>query len=195
MKNTFKFFKPTDIEFLMRVIVFSLMLLALLHAFKPYLTDSTAAVSRAEMEDLARQANVMTPEEVVSYLKQSTRPTMLVVYASWCQYCKRLMPSVYELWSEGKIPGDQMLVVSLDENVTDLATYILENHFNKMLGVPITIKMDNKSALRTALKPLRASFSGGIPYIGFFGKGGRVLDEIRGAVEKNEIEAALVNLK
>ena len=179
----------------MRVVVFSLMVMALLHAFTPYLSDSKAAVSRVEIEDLARQTQMMTPDEVVLQLKQASRPTMLVVYASWCHYCRQLMPSIYQLWNEKKIAGDQMLLVSLDEQFNELATYLLENRFNRMLGVPIMIKADNKSALRIALNPLGASFSGGIPYIGFFGKGGQMIDEIHGAVEKNDIEDALVNLK
>lgn len=195
MKLKHNFFKPSDIEFLMRAVVFSLMVMALLHAFTPYISDSKAAVSRAEVEDLARQTRLMTPEEVITYLQQSTRPTMVVVYASWCRYCKELMPHIQELWSEGKIPGDQMLLISLDEHLDKLSTYLLENRFKEMLGVPIVINSPDKSDLAKALKPLGSSFTGGIPYIGFFGANAKVLEEIHGAVGKSELEAALVHLK
>lgn len=194
MKTKFDFFQPSDIEFLMRALVISLLIMALLHSFKPYLGDSVAA-DRAAVEDLARQSRFMTPGEVTGYLKQSARPTMLVVYASWCQYCKMVMPSLRDLWSEGTLPGDQMLVVSLDTQLNPLAEYLLANRLDPMIGVPVILKANETSALRKALRPLGSSFTGGIPYIGFFDKGGQLLDEVHGAVDKNELERALVKLK
>lgn len=188
------FLTSADIEFLVRTFVFSLMVLAFLHAFSPYISDSKAA-TRAEVEELARQTRLITPEEVVLHLRQAQRPTMLVVYASWCQYCKRLMPSVAELWAAGKMPGDQMLLISLDQQFYPLAEYLLNNHFQRMLGTPVIVQQAHKAALGEALQPLGAHFTGGIPYIAFFDASGHLREEIHGLVDKSTLENALENIR
>jgi len=184
-----------DIDFLMRTLVYSLMILALLHAFKPYYGDTAAAPTSKEIAELSRKTTLIAPREVGDHLITSTRPTMLVLYASWCGYCKEVMPHIYELWKEGKINGDQMMVLSLDTQTNLLSDYLLTNNFNSMLGVPLMMKTGTGKTLRAVLRPTGSSHEGGIPYIGFFAPGGKLLQELPGVVQKHEIEAMLVLLK
>jgi thiol:disulfide interchange protein len=187
-------FKKTDIDFLMRTLVYSLMILALLHAFKPYFGESKAEPSYAEVEAFSQQVKLISPDEVSSYLNESARPTMLVVYASWCGYCRKVMPSIYNLWSQGKINGDQMLLVSIDKTIMDLSKYLLMNDMNSMLSTPIVLK-NNGSGLSAALEMHGSGYDGGIPYIGFFAPGGKLITEIPGYIPENQLEFELNNLK
>jgi thiol-disulfide isomerase/thioredoxin len=194
MKHLHRFFKPSDIEFTMYTFVFSLMTLALLFTFSPYFSNSKAATP-AEIESLARQTKIVSADEVAAQLAPSVRPKMLVVYASWCSYCKRLMPGVHALWKEKKIPNDQLITVSLDEQLYPLAEYLLNNNFQKMIAVPVALRLDRQYTLSSALQPLGSTYKGSIPYIGFFGRDGKMKAEIHGAVRKRDIERALVNLQ
>lgn len=190
MKKPFLSFKKTDIDFLMRTLIYALLFLAIIHAFRPYLSDSEAQLTPQNVEELARQTKSMAPEDVASYLQTSARPTMLVVYASWCAYCKKMMPQIYSLWQDRKINGDQMLVVSRDSSVYSLSKYLLSSDLNKMLGTPIILK-NGAASLTAALRPLGSGFDGGIPYIGFFDAGGKLEDEIMGYTSKSDVEASL----
>jgi len=194
MKKPFLSFKKTDIDFLMRTIVYALILVAILHAFKPYLSDSKAGLTSENVEELARQTKSMTPEDVASYLQNSQRPTMLVVYASWCGYCKKLMPHIYSLWQDRKINGDQMLVVSRDSSLISLSKYLLTSDMTRMLGNPIVMKAGSTS-FGAALHPLGSGYDGGIHYIGIFAPGGRLKYEIMGYTSIRELENALEHLK
>ncbi len=190
------FFKPNDGEFLMRTLVFSLMVLALLHAFKPYFSDSGATTpSRAEVEALAGKATLITADDVVARIRESDKPTMLVLYASWCPYCRAMMPDIQALWEEKKFDGAHVLMVSVDKSATELAEYLLAHGYSQMVGAPVILKSNRDRLLSDALKPLYATYEGGIPYIGFFAADGSMIDQINGQVPKRDLEAALVNLK
>jgi len=194
MKKPFLSFKKTDIDFIMRSFVYALLILALLNAFQPYMADSKAEMTNAQVESLTRQTKSITAEEVTTYLETSGRPTMVVIYASWCGYCKKVMPGIYSLWKDRKINGDQMLLISRDSSAFSLSKYILSSGFGSMMGSPVILKT-SKTSLSLALRPFGSSFDGGIPYIGFFAPGGQMSSEIMGYAPTNEIEEALVYLK
>jgi len=190
MKKPFIKPKKTDIDFVMRTFVYALLILAIMHAFRPYMSDSEA-YTREQVEDLARQTKGMTADDVGTYLSTSQRPTMLVIYASWCGYCKKIMPGIYSLWSDRKINGDQMLLLSRDTSVLPLSKYLLETGFDKMVGSPIVVKGGSKSSLPAVLQKYGSSFDGGIPYIGFFAPGGTMTHELVGYASSGEIAEAV----
>lgn len=182
--------KPSDVDFLMRTAVFALMVLALLHAFQPYLSDSEAANPR-QIATTARGMKSITATDIAKQIAESRKPTMLVVYASWCSYCKQLMPSIHEIWKENKLGAFQLLFISVDEQNYQLASYIMGNDFTTMIGTPpLVYSKDDALKIADVLSPLGATYKGGIPYIGFFAPGGKIIGELQGLVDKDEIEDA-----
>ena len=191
-----KYFKSKDIEFLMRTIVFSLLALALLHSFAPYFSDSVAGEpTRAEIENLAEKTTLITPDGVSRRLSSAKRPTMLVVYASWCSYCRGMMPVVHALWQEGKIDASQLMLLSVDKEVTTLSKYLLTSHLADMIAAPIMLKSDPDALLSDALRQNYSGFKGSIPYIGIFDADGIMIDEVMGDAPKRQVEQLIQQLK
>lgn len=186
--------KPNDVDFLMRTIVFALMLLAIMHAFKPYYTESDAA-TRQDVEQLVTQSRLIRPAQIRDYLANAQQPTMLVIYASWCPYCKQTLPAIYNLWRAGKIDSKQLLMVSVDSQATQLAAYLLDEGYTKMVGTPVMLKQNSKDEMSAILQGLGSRYAGGIPYIGFYGPDGQMRDELMGQSSAEEIESTLGALK
>lgn len=180
-------------DFLMRTIVFALLFLALLHAFKPYLSDSAAANPR-EIASLARQVPMETAQGVAHRITSSQQPTVVVFYASWCTYCRQLMPALRSLWEEKKLEGYNLIFVSLDSERYPLASYLMENNLTGMIASPILYQKQDGIKLPDVMGPLGSQYKGGIPYIGFFKPGGVIADEINGLVDKEEILDSLAKL-
>lgn len=193
--NLKRFFKPGDTQFMFRAIIISLLVMAILHAYTPYITDTKAAVSREQVEAYAAQAKFIEPEAVSGFLKQSEKPSMVFIYASWCTYCRSMMPIIHELWQRGDIDGSRLLLLSLDTSATDLSNYLLENRYAEMAGVPLMVRARQKDALKATLAGFGSGFTGGIPYTGIFAPGGMLRREVQGAVSKDSVIDQLQYLK
>ena len=178
----------------MRAVVCALLVMALLHAFKPYYSDAPAADQTA-IDALALKATTLSAQEVVQKITNSKQPTMLVVYASWCSYCRKAMPHIYELWQEKKLDHAQLLLVSVDSNLGTLAEYLLASGLDGMIAAPLVLEQNNSMLLSSVLQPMGARYSGGIPYIGFFTADGTYVSDILGAGSKERIADALVELR
>lgn len=187
-----QWFKPSDIEFLMRTFVFALLLLAILHAFKPYWSDSKAEPGKVEA--LVMQTGTMTADAITRRIAASEKPTMVVIFASWCGYCRTVMPVVHGLWKEGKLNAYQPFFISVDTGAYPLATYLLENGLDDMIPLPVIYDKQRGGNLPANMHAMGAGYQGGIPYIAFFGPRGALLDDINGAVERDEIEEMLTRL-
>lgn len=109
-------------------------------------------------------------------------PTIMLVFTSWCPFCKKLFPEIVSLSAER---GDRLNVVaiSIDEDPNAIRTYI--SSLPTMPSFPVySHATDNeRSLIQAFLYRNKLNFSGGIPYMAIFKKG-KAVQQIGGFVEK-----------
>lgn len=120
-------------------------------------------------------------------------PTLMVVYTSWCPFCKKLMPVIIDLAATHKNTLN-IVSISIDEDPMAIKTYI--SSLNPMPSFPTYLhSSDNERALVQAfLYKNQLNFTGGIPYMALFNKG-KPVQQFGGFVEKNVLTEALKKLE
>lgn len=115
-------------------------------------------------------------------------PTLVFTFASWCPYCKKLLPSIVAIAHE-RHPGLRIAAISVDESGEDLKKFL---QLHPGLGFPVyhVANASQKSEYKSVLTDLGGAFDGGIPYTALY-KGGRLLEEVHGAVAKSELDTLI----
>lgn len=183
--------KKRDGGFLLRTIIYALLILGIINAFTPYMGKATRTPDKSEVTQLAADIGFTTSADVGAWLKASKKPAVLMVYASWCNYCKLTMPHMLNLWREKAFEGKQLLFVSVDTSPTALANYVLGHELESMIGKPVIVRASEAPSLPEVLAPLGSAYGGGVPYIGFYAPGGKLVTELHGLSYKSSIKKAL----
>ncbi len=120
-------------------------------------------------------------------------PALLVVYTSWCPFCKKLIPVIVDLAASHKDTLN-VVAISIDEDPMAIKTYI--SSLNPMPSFPTYLhSSDNERSLVQAfLYKNQLNFTGGIPYMALFHKG-KPVQQFGGFVEKNVLTDALKKLE
>lgn len=119
----------------------------------------------------------------------SDKPTLLVLFASWCPYCKKLIPNIISLANERKDTLN-VLAISIDEDPSAIRTYVSTLRPMPSFNV-YNNSTDNQRALVQAfLYKNNMQFNGGIPFMGIF-KEGKAVQQIGGFVEKSVLTEML----
>lgn len=156
----------------------------------PTATGSTATASA----DAPAPFTALSWEQLESKINGTPdTPTLLVVYTSWCPFCKKLMPVIIDLATTHKDTLN-IVSISIDEDPMAIKTYI--SSLNPMPSFPTYLhSSDNERALVQAfLYKSQLNFTGGIPYMALFHKG-KPVQQFGGFVEKNVLTDALKKLE
>lgn len=184
--------KQRDIRFVLHAVVWSALIMAALHAvnfmFVPL--DPVEAAIREQVREL----KPIRASELRPLLKQPDKPTMLVIYASWCGICHQVMPQLSQLHGEGAFSGVDPVFLSIDRNFRDLGKYLVESGHTSMIASPYVFKYSSVNMLNQVLTPLGSSFRGHIPYIAFFDPSGKAVAEFSGMVNKEQLREVLAAL-
>jgi thiol-disulfide isomerase/thioredoxin len=173
-----------DVSFVLKAVVYALLILAVLHAFKPVLAPDPRA---DEVKDFAYQITSMHAGDVIEKLQHvDGKPSMLVVYASWCGYCRRMMPDIVALMREQQFNHIHPVFLSVDKHFSELSSYLVHNDYHKLV-TPYIIGDDETKHLATLLQSAGSGFDGNIPYLGIFDEHGRLVAEIEGVADKEGI--------
>lgn len=168
----------------------ALMIGAMVQAFAPYVGESGQEV-KGENEQLI----TIKPEEVAPMaLNAGGKPVMLVVYASWCPYCREVMPGVAELIREHKLDRLKLIFLSVDTRQRALAAYLVAHNYQGLF-TPYVIAPNLAGNLPEALRPTGSQFDGRIPFIGFYDSSGKPVARFPGMMDKNALLAAVEQLK
>ena len=133
-----------------RQIVFLVVLAASFFAFFPYEVEATPAL------EFTTDAG-----EIINNESLKGKPTLLVLWASWCGICQRELPNVKTLYEQKKEKGLQVLAIGVQDKKANIARYVgkhpeififpvvhdrgnqASNGFN-VRGVPLFVLLDAK---------------------------------------------------
>lgn len=180
-----------DWRFLFVTAAFSLLFLALLHVLKPVIAPDPR---QDEINALTGRILTVSAAEAETLISRGDKPAMLVVYASWCGYCRQMMPDIAVLLADPRYGALRPVFLSRDSENGKLAAYLLYSRLDRLF-TPYILPSAEMRPLRKMLAAHGASFTGGIPYVAFFDREGRLRGELNGLADgKTLMEAASLAL-
>ena len=179
--------KDRDINFLLNAIILALIFMAVMHAISPLVgpPDTKGPAVAAFTKDLVP----VRPADLEKKLhNKEGKPSILMVYASWCSYCRKLLPEMVSLINEKKIDGKQVFFLAVDKEPGDLSNYIVRNDYAGVF-TPYITKEGTSHELAGVISMTGGHYNGGIPYLGFFNSDGKLVAESFGMVDKERLLA------
>ncbi len=157
------------------------------------------SVLEAEVSQFAEQIVDLPISQIARKIETSDgKPTLMVIYASWCAYCKLLLPKIAALKNEGDLNNIHLLFISLDEDKRKLSTYILQRNYDRIYD-PYMLENNSVKGLDNFMITKGSSYNGSIPYTVIFDSKGKLVSTLHGTVDKPSlrefIEDAVANLQ
>lgn len=181
--------KKGDFKFVFNAFIVALVLMAIMHAFAPYVGLSKAKL--ADIESVRSATAAIGPQELEKQLAaENSKPTLLIVYASWCKYCRQTMPAIAEMMRSGELDMVNTVFLSRDRSNDDLALYLVRSGLNGLF-TPLREDRAESEHLISLLQGKGARYDGGIPYMAFFDAKGRFLMDMGGVTDRNRLLSAL----
>lgn len=171
----------------------STLILAVLLTFAPYMdTDNP---NLADIRALEKTVQRIEPKKVGDLLvSEDGKPVMMVFYASWCSYCAQLLPRIFELMDEKKLEGVKPVFLSIDYQPRVYSKYLYKSQYYKRFN-PIMLQEVFYNDLPDVLARHGSTYTGAIPYVGFFDPKGKMVAEIFGLVDKQTLLNAAEKLR
>lgn len=155
-------------------------------------TPQPAANVAAASTPKAEPFSALTWEQMETAIAGPT-PTMMVIFTSWCPFCKKLIPQIISLASE--MPGEVNIVaISIDEDPSAIRQYIGSLPELPPFTVYNHASDNERSLVQAFLFKNKMNFNGGIPFIAVF-KDGQPVQQIGGFVEKSVLTDLLGRIK
>ena len=177
--------KPRDdISFLINTFGITMVIVALLIAFQPYLENDTRL---EEVKQVERSIVSLYPSELPKMLTSKTKkPVMLVAYASWCGFCRQLMPVIAAMDMNHELDGVTPVFVAIEDQPRKLSKYLVHSNYNTIFS-PYMVDHALSMQISSAMEPTGSSFNGTIPYVGFFDTDGKIVTESNGVVSRQKL--------
>lgn len=176
---------------LARLAITAALLSAMLYAIGPQLRGFDLRYYQYGQEARAESSNIQDvgAQDLNQMLKSQHKPTLVLMYASWCPYCQKQIPDLLSLKQHYK-DKIAFIFISIDQSKAQLADYLLKHHAND--GFSTYHMPDSEfSHYQTFFKQFGANFRGGIPYMGLFDATGDMVLEVPGLAPKDELKAAM----
>lgn len=176
-----------DLRFAFNALLLALVIMAVLQAVAPFLKSPDP---RQQEIDAYRQRIVPLPASDVAYMltPRDGKPVLLVLYASWCSYCRQTMPGVVDLLKNGRLDKVSPLFISLDYRAGDMASYLVHSGFTGF-----TPYLLGRGDMKEVLNQAGSGYRGQIPYIALFDQEGHRTREFFGSVNQAVILDAIPN--
>jgi thiol-disulfide isomerase/thioredoxin len=178
--------KPDSVKFIIHAVVWSLLALALLNSFAPVIAPDER---EPEVRAVIKSIIVVPPETLAQRFATSEKPTLLFVYASWCPYCRQVLPYLLHLQDTGALAQVNPLFLSLDGDKRPLAIYIVHAEYAGRY-TPYIISQWQGDAVKQSLQQLGSNYRGAIPYIALFDKE-KLIGEISGMPGETQLQNLL----
>lgn len=176
---------PRSGRFLFNAVGISLVIMAIILEFAPYIEVGDNP-KLEEIKAVEQTVQKVYPKKVSSLVASGEgKPVMLVLYASWCSYCGKLMPRILEAMQEHQLDHVKPIFVSMDSQPRIFSKYLVRTQYYKSFQ-PIMLQELFYNNLPEVMSTTGSRFSGAIPYVGFFNSKGKMVAEIIGLVDKQE---------
>ncbi len=174
-----------DWAFMLNAAGLSLMLAALVLTFAPYADISNPNIE--EIKAVEQTVQRIIPKNVpYKLVSENGKPVMLVFYASWCSYCAKLMPRILQMMADHELDNVQPLFISMDSQPRVFSKYLVKTKYYKVFE-PLMLQEIFYNNLPEVMQSTGSTFNGAIPYVGFFNHDGKMVAEIFGLVDKQDL--------
>lgn len=164
--------KKKDIWFVLNAVALALIFLGVLHTLAPYIEPHDP--NKPKVMDYAATIKLIKAKDIPPLLV-SDKPTLLVVYASWCPTCRKKMPDIMAALRGGELNDVHTVFISYDKNVMAMARYLVQTGYYKDL-VPYLYNAEGSNPnLVEELKNKGSVFKGGIPFTELYSNKGKAL--------------------
>jgi len=188
MKNN----RPDDIRFLINTFSTTLIIVAILVTFQPYMENEPRL---EEVRYVEQHIVTVDPQDLSRMIKSDTgKPVMLVAYASWCYFCRQVMPVVTKMIRNHELDDVTPVFISLDDQPRKLSRYLVHNEYNTLFASYV-VGYGLSREISGAMQPSGSSFTGIIPYVGFFDKNGKLRAESTGIVNERQLSVMVQKLR
>ncbi len=124
----------------------------------------------------------LSPEEAVSFIQSREGRHVVVIYTSWCGYCRKVIPAMVAL--EEDFDGS-VVALSMDKDAEALAKYMSKF---EQVGFPVVLaEQSYKGHLKQVLKRTGIQYPGHVPYMALIDGAGKVV--VQGTLKIEDIEA------
>ncbi len=177
----------------MYAFVFALLALGFMHEIKPYIQPPDPLKPR--IMDFAAEISVVGTEDVPALIKKSSgKPLMLVVFASWCGYCRMQMPDIIALKREGKLNHIDTLFLSRDYELYKLSEYMVHSGYYKDFKPQLVKDGMFSDTLTEVMRGAGSGYNGQIPYIEIYDAQGNRVEILPKGAGRKEIATAVKKL-
>lgn len=177
-----------DWAFVLNAFGFSLLILALIITFAPYADVNNPQIE--EIRAVERSLISVVPDQVPQLLAdkaaEGNKPVMLVLYASWCKYCAKIMPILLDMMKTGELDGVRPFFLAMDAQPRVFSKYMVKTQYYQFFP-PVMLREVLYNNLPQALANTGSSFSGAIPYLAFFDLNGKMVAEHEGLLDKQAL--------
>lgn len=125
------------------------------------------------------------PSELVSKIENSPQPFALLIFTSWCPYCKKQLELLNALSVEERKKMPEIYAVSVDADPTAYSNYIA-----KMQNPYFSTRLYSGTiSLESLLQNYASKFDGGIPYTAIF-QNKKIAKELNGLAKASEFSVS-----
>lgn len=133
---------------------------------------------------ISTRSFALPPEEVVALATQKSR-SLVVIYASWCGHCRRLIPALIELDDDDTLLGTSPIMLSLDRKPRDWLRYLAQ--FDRFPFIPYRLTYGDNDKLVKQLNEAGSRYNSTIPHLSLF-EDGKLIAEMRSFTHKDALK-------
>lgn len=123
-------------------------------------------------------------DQIAEYISSRQNKVAVLVYASWCPYCRKIMPDIAQIAKENP---KTIVAISIDKNSDKLVQYL-----NNLDEVPFHVFIWNQQgSLDQSFDGIGITLSNGIPFIALVNEDKTIQNS--GVLSSSEISSFLSN--